>query len=537
MLRLFFRLISSLQSSLGDGADRSHQSISERVLQVVLNMGFRCLKWEAELGQGKLTLTTLMFRLSELNDQLNFMSRVLSTLRDSSTNKTVDTIETFENNLHLTSETRDILRGMKEAAFEPIARDLTRYMLSGEFRSERRILGSISKVEDIVGNNVPSVLSHLKGSILESGRLSKLARLLHIDITSGRSDLISEMEVSPSRILDPHFASVAIPENLHHKNGLLVNACIRSGLFHSELRLVQDYYLLRRSEWALDIFSSSILDELEKPIKNAAGSAIRERIREATASEFEGIFVAYPVTEVNHTVKSDEDSVLAIRALTLGRTQRPLLAHIFTDGIISKLQSIFRHLLYVSYADYKLSVLWKELQSLKRIDCNGGFAPCNLLLQKMMHFMRSYNMHMGLDVIDSKDWSFCVSSTTSIFKVRDALDKTVGDIIDELHFQNGILKTTYRIIATCTLFAVHITRFIRLNINPSCTLREQADSFSTATSEEAFANMVQKFANTFEEQMSNHFVELKAGRGNPLASVFLSRLDFNGYYKDSMGLN
>ena len=513
-----------LQDCLHTTGSRIRQSIAERLLQLLVNVGLRAVQWEAGLREGNLTMTKLSFEISEVADLLAFTSRVVTAINGSSddVHATMNQMDTKE---VLGTESRKALSSLMEAAFEPMAQSVADLLLHG-LSDESSMKGSLS---------IPAILGSFEVDIYETGRMVSLAKSLGLDPCSVRGEAVAQMEQKPSLLMDPLFAAIVIPQARQSINKLLLDTVVQSGLFLGEVALFQDYFLLYKADWIIDLLDNS-LSQLEKPVKLVNRSAVSRMVKQFTEGLMTSQFDVFPLEELNLENRTSDDSMVAIKALTLTKVVRPDLQCIFTEPVLGKYQAIFRNLVYGQYTDYKLKEIWKEFKALRRVDRDDRLFACHLLLRDMIHFLHNYMLYLSMDVIGSKDWKFSTSREVSITAIHSALDTMLSQIVNESNLCGKVNRTVSKILATCTLFSTHMTRFIRMNLQTGGSTQEHERTLIEATSQKQYITMVQKFSDSFRTHTNNLFVELKADKSNPSSPALLGRLDFNGFYRDRMGI-
>jgi len=508
---------------------RVYQSVGERLVQLVVNIGLRAVQWESDLRDGKLTLTMLSFQISEVSELLAFTANVVSLIRESSPEDTQDILQDLDSNQVHGLDAKKVLDSLREAAFEPVGSLLAEVMLEG-------FPANLSESDYSHHIHVPSFLASYEVDIVETGKIVRLAKSLNMDPRCLKTESMTRLAKNPALLMDPLFAGIVVPEARKTVNKLLLDNLLESGLFFKEVELLQNYFLLYKADWISDVFEHG-LTQLEKPIKLVNKSAISQLVKQHTAGLMSVRFDPFPLDELNLETRASDDSILAIKALTMNRVMDPRLRCIFTDSVIVKYQGIFRHLVHTRYTEHKLKCVWKEFKGLRAVDNEHRLFACHILLSDMIHFLHNYMLYLSMDVIGSKDWKFTSSRTVSVVAIHNALESILSEVIEEGNFCNRVYRTVSKIFSTCALFSTHMTRFIRMNLETGGTVEEQKTALLTATSQEQYAAIVQKFSDSFTTQTKNLFVELKADKTNPSAPALLGRLDFNGFYRDRMGIH
>ena len=518
-----------------NGRSKVHQALAERLLQLQVNVGLRCVQWEEDLKRGKLTLTSMSLQISGLAELAGGIADMIVKVRNFSSADVIDAIFELESQFLHNQESRKACKGLAEASLAPIVHILSNFILTGDASEDLYNEFFKKHGSEIRFKSIPSYLGSLETDILETGRTVRLAHTLGVYLISSRTQVMNEMATDPMKLIDPQFAAIAVSDALRIANQQLLEKMVGSGDFSKEIETRNEHFLLQRSDWLTDLFESTSLDELEKPIRLLDRNRWMNLIRVHTRGKMSLLLQHFPLEEHNSEIQRNDASMSAAHAISLDRTgMTPSLQHLFTDSVMKKYQTLFRYMFFVKLTEHKLKALWKEFQSLRQIDVDGCLFPCYLLLNSMMHFIHNYMLYLSLDVVRSKDWTFRrTSAEGSVSALKRSLDETLSEVVSEFNLNRpSILKTVERILSTCSLFAAHMTRFVQLSVSAGGSIEERADSLSLATSQEKYFVMVEKFSDAFKTQTSSLIVELKSS-----APALLGRLDFNGFFRDRMAIH
>jgi hypothetical protein len=275
--------------------------------------------------------------------------------------------------------------------------------------------------------------------------------------------------------------------------------------------------MIQKSDWLADLFESGQVQELDKPA------------RHLNTMKWDSLIKHFTGGAMSFSVLNDDPSLTGSQAFSLSRQNcPPMLGYFFTDNVLAKYGTVFRHMFHAKYTEHKLKILWKRFQSLRQIDTDERMFSCYLLLHGMLHFIHNYLLFLSLDVIGSKDWDFKTSRDVSLEAIKISLEETMAEIIRDLPTPRSVDK----ILSTCNLFASQMTRFLSLSFDMTGSLEDRADSLSVATSQERYLEMVNKFSEAFKVQIGNLLIEIRSK-----APALLSKLDFNGFYRDRLGID
>lgn len=520
------------------------QSLADRVFQYVVNLMLRCVTWEAELKKGNLTLSTLRFQLSETSDIVRVMLEVVSAARDAQMpGKLVDSIGKIEAKYAHMTEAGNVCRGLREAAFEPVASFMLKMIFRGDLSHDifsemfvkRSESGELKLIED--EDSIPSVFQDSIHGLLECATCASILRDHDVSLSPYMTPIMVEAEDNPLKLMDKNFVNVVTKETLHVVNQLLLSTVNKDNQLLTRIIAIKKYLLISESDWFTQ-FLEQTLHELEKPVKSINRIKINEALRAvATNISLHAVFDCYPIDEFNlpEHERVEDKNMLGIRALTLDVTCEYPMSLVLTNSIMEKFKVIFRHLAFCKYVETQLSAVWSEFQLLRSVDIGGSMLSCNLLLQKMLHFIKNYLFFLFVDVIESK--LITTTTSSSVAAIRDNLDHILAEIITELNMTNFIYKSINKVISTCGLFSAHMSRFIRLHIENLTDAEDKADVLHAITSQEKYSAMITKFEDAFQGQTNSLMVQLKsAHRINRSAANLIARLDFNEFFSDKLGV-
>ena len=532
--------MNSIQAALSGCESQILQSLSERVFQFVVNLMLRCVTWEAQLRSGQLTLSSLRYQVGDTSCVVKVIHEIISACATVEPSRIIDFISEVDSRNNHVSEARTVCRGLREGAFEPIASLVVQFVLEGdlsgdmysEFFVESTADGGVVLME---GRAPPSVLAHLRDAIFECGKSASILTRLGVSVRPHMTPRMLEMEKNPLKLLEPNYATVVVGETLAAVNRLLLGTVDAKGALSSRMREFKRFFFISESDWLHTLMDSAALRELEKPSMLISKVRLDDAVKSATGGLMSAELHPFPLDELNLETRSSNQDILGVRAFTL-RTAVPYpLILVFTESVQGKFQCIFRHLFFCKYVELKLSGLWTEFQALRMIDTEDCMLSCNMLLQKMLHFIKNYLFYLFVDIIEAKQIG--LQKAKSAFEVRDQLEATLTEIINEFNLNNFVYKSINKVLSTCSLFTAHMRRFINMHIDVEVTEEDRADTLVAATSQEKYTAMIEKFEDAFQGQVNSLMVQLKgSNRAHKSAINLIARLDFNEFFSDRMGI-
>ena len=514
--------------------------MSERLLQLIMNVNLHCLRWETELKNGKLSIISLQIHAAELRELLAFITGLLERIEASGSDQSISWLfDDVDIQILHKPESRRLLRGIEEASFLPLAKLLVDFMLSGKTCNDVH-----AELFEIAGGSLmlkqlPSHLRGLAGRILDCGSSARILRTLEHRVENRLSPRLRELVANPLCLMDTTLSGVLVGEVYESINGMLLEFVVQNG-FEKELSMRHEYCLLARSEWVNEFLVAGGIEELEKASKNASIPRLSSLTRRFTHNEYSAMLQTFNLDDLNSDQRSEDDTMLGVKAFTLDRTKSlGALSIVFTEGIVQKYQMIFRHLFYAKYIEVKLNGIWSEIHELgRKLDTENRLFLCYELSHRMTHFINNYLFYLFVDVLQSKDWSG-VTTQGSVFLIRDYLDSLLSEIVNEFHFNSSIFKSIHRVLSTCSLFCTHMLRFLHMNVATSteASVEERRDNLAILTDQEKYTGMISKFQEAFDSQIDNLMTQLKsANRSNKSAHNLIGRLDFNNFFSDRMGI-
>lgn len=515
--------------------------MSERLLQFIMNVNLNCLRWEAELKNGKLSLISLEIQASELYELVVCITDLLERMEDTAQSRLSSPWIFDDMDLQLLHkpEHRRLLRAIEEASFLPLAKLLVEFMLSGDTSIDAHAELFDMSGESLMLKQLPSHLRGMMRRIIDCGSCAGILRSLEHRIVKKFPTRLVDMLADPLCLLDSNLSVVLVNEIYESINKILLEVVMQNGL-GEELSLRNEYYFLSRSDWVKDLLDAGGMEEVEKPSKKVSLPHLSSLTRRFTQDVFSATLQTLNLDGMHSSSRNEDDAMLGVKAFSLDRTKAVgALSIVFTDIVVQKYKMIFRHLFYGKYIEVKLNSTWFELQELGRtVDPANRLFLCYELTHRMIHFINNYLFYLFVDVIQSKNWSHA-STQGSVFEIRDYLDALLTEVVYEFHFNSEIFKSINRVLSTCGLFCTHITRFIQMNVATSteASIEERKDSLAILTDQEKYTGMISKFQEAFETQVFNLMTRLKSeNRSNKSAHNLIGRLDFNNFFSDRGGI-
>lgn len=512
------------QDVISDCSSVILESLTERLMQFVVNVTLRCVHWESELMKGALTLTSLRYQIGEVGELIHVLYEIVSLARTVSPCAVIDVISDIELRYSHNGEIRNACKGLKEAAFEPLGRLVVDFVLSGDLSMDKYgecFVGPDFSVREVA--ITPSCLADVKELIARTARSSHRLSTLGVTSRDHMSPAMQEMAENPIKLLNSNYAITSLRATSLVVEKLLMDTVNAKSALEVELALLNDYFFMQIS--LMDELSA----ELEKPVKLINRVKVDDIVKSSTKGLFSSVLHAFPLEDFRtHTPGHDDDTTIGLRAFTLQRQVATGVSLVVTDSALMKLQSIFRHLFFGKSVEVKLSKLWTDFQALRMIDFQNRLLPCHALLHQMTHFVSNYLFFVSVDVIAAKRWE-AVPTASSVSDARDTLDALLEAVLAETNLDSFIYKSVNKVMSTCALFSAHMSRFVCMHAD--------AESLLAATEQPKFTGMIDKFQDAFQGQTNSLIVQLKSQvKVNKSAHSLIARLDFNSFFSDKMGI-
>jgi hypothetical protein len=508
------------------------QAVGERLFQYLVSIMLRAVDWESSLKGGKLTVSSLKYEISTTADLIAIIREIVEKIEHRSGGEIIDVLMSMRSLYQSSSENRDLVDILLTASFEPIVDVLLSFALTGSIEGGDELFHAhhvdeygILVIEEI--DSCPTFLEDCVKSILEAGRcagiLAKLECLPQ-----------NEVQVDVRMMLDKNYTA-EIFQKIAHNNANKLFENLQQPIRY-QWTLIHQYCLIGNSGW-FGTFLDSAIGELDRPVKSVNRLRINEAIRTAIPSG--GVRVTYhtfPIEEVTSLTTStadfnDSESTLqTIKALTLDLEIEFPLSLVFTKQMELKYQTIFRHFSFCRYVGSKLGSLWIEFQRLKTIGDGCVIFSANMLLQRMIFFVNTYLFHVNIDIVAVEVASF--ESTTEdgrkdIHSYSRLLSELLDKIMEKCFIQSLTLRSINKVLSTCALFSIHMTRFISLH----ATREEDGESNLIAVTQgEKYLSLIEKFDDAFQGQLNSLLVHLRTS-GTIGARQLITRLDFTGFFE------
>ena len=498
----------------------------------------RCVDWETEFRKGKLGLSGLLLQISDLGVTVNLLHDIVRSEYGDDPTRLLGIIYEVEERYMHQSGTREVCQALREAAFEPIGSILVDFLLRGDISGD--VFGEffVTRSNDnfvlVERRQVPPSLSHMTENIVSAGTSACLLARMGVDVMGLLPEIVEEMRVKPVKLLDSFFCTVAVREARSTLNSQLLAEVNRGDSLKNEIALFKRYFFISESDWYLELLFL-VLPELEKPVKTVNRVRLNEAIKTVSKGKVLAHLHKFPLEAMRDKNESEDLSMLTVRALTVSRKPGFPLNVIFTESVMFKFQCVFRHIFFCKYIETKLGELWSEFHSLHSLEANESLLACHFLLQRMLHFVKNYLIHLSVDVIESKDWE-SVLRAKSVFQVEEELETKLTSVIEEMGITSSSLyKSVNKVFSTCGLFSAHMTRFVHILLSQSEDRLEQAMLIENASREDKYLTLISKFQDAYDGQANSVMVQLKKQEGKAHNSL-MARLDFNQYFSHSMGI-
>jgi hypothetical protein len=524
--------------NLGESRSQVRQALAERIFQYSVGLMMRTVEWESKFRQGKLCISGLRFELQEVSETLAILHDVISSADSGPSCCICDSIAEMESKYSYIKRARDLCSGLKKASFEPIGRILIDILLQGDASSDtfHELFVRVDTEEGITierHRGVPSGLVEFLPVIEEIGSSSIHLRKLGVNLKTRMSGYLIELDKDPTKLLHRDFAKLVFEDIRMTVNKALWESIDIGKSVTETLEIIKKFFFITESDWFLNLLDS-VQSELEKPVKSLNKIRVNDCLRSVSTNTLSATYHCFGVDQLS-TSHEEDPNMLGVRAFTLHFPVPYPLNLIMSESIMFKAQTIFRHLSFCKYVELKLSDIWIQFQTLKSIDSSGCMLACNILLQKMVHFVKNYMFFLSVDVIQTKSLLAVVPESTQ--HAQKALEDSLSMIIHEFHLDTPIYRSVNKLFSTCGLFSAHMQRFIQLHVSGFETTEERMELLSSVTSLEKFTAMVQKFEDAFRGQTNSLLIQLREnGRVIRTSNNLLSRLDFNQYYSYQIAL-
>lgn len=209
-----------------------------------------------------------------------------------------------------------------------------------------------------------------------------------------------------------------------------------------------------------------------------------------------------------------------------------------------------------------LAKTWLLHQGTKELGLDKLFKLSYNLRHRMHHFCQNYVYYIVVEVLEPNYYKFNqkLQEVKTIDEILDIHSNFLDECLKEcLLTDQNLLKILIKIFQCC-FFLSRITHKYTQSIQEDeavvsarshmfgpddedaanyCDLRQhkidvEREAARKTVSEESYKSMINKFSNTFDEQLKGFMNEIKASHYEPHIAGLLMRLDFNSFYENNL---
>mmetsp|Transcript_109 Transcript_109/g.209 ORF Transcript_109/g.209 Transcript_109/m.209 type:complete len:347 (-) Transcript_109:98-1138(-) len=246
-----------------------------------------------------------------------------------------------------------------------------------------------------------------------------------------------------------------------------------------------------------------------------------------------------------------------VEALTLDYNVGWPLSIVLSRRAITKYQLLSRLLFFCKHVELKVLGCWKDHQNTKEMGLRNEMGSTYALRHRMLHFLQNFVYYMTIEVFTprSHELQTAMEDAKDMDEVLNLHEVFLDTCLKEcLLASQDLLRILTKITTTCLLFADQMKRFSGSNeiLDPtlrgpsegladaggksswlrSARIKVQADFISREVTHEAYIRMLEKFSDTFDQQLREFLDKLwtDSYRHHPQLSNLCVRLDYNGFY-------
>lgn len=260
-----------------------------------------------------------------------------------------------------------------------------------------------------------------------------------------------------------------------------------------------------------------------------------------------------------------------VEALTLDYRVGWPVSLVISRRAITKYQLLSRLLYFSKHVELKVLTSWQEHQSTRNLDVRSAMGQCYCLRHRMLHFLQNFVYYMTLEVIGprSHEMHTGLAEVKDMDQVLNLHERFLDTCLKQcLLASQDLLKILTKLMTTCLLFADQMKRFISSSRDAARSVPPSSSSSSASgagaggavrrkgggpsvhsagkaaqesyirheVGHPAFQSMLSKFEETFNAQLREFLERLwtDSNRRHPQLSHLCVRLDYNGYYTDSL---